>query len=563
MSPHVWRIRPWLRSVHVETLLLLAAAAACGGGPEDPEDTVVASVTVAPAADTIAIGEQLTLTATARNAGGLVIPSATFTWSTAKGTVATVVNGTVTGVGSGDADILATAGGKSGSATITVTGLPAGTVSLSAARIALPPGSRAHLRATVRDASGTEIPNATVVWSASAPAVADVDGEGLVSATSAGTGLIFATSGAVTDSAEVTVTLLNYTFLAASDHTCGVATTGDAYCWGQGTKGELGHGRNDTVPIPVPVLAPHTWLQIVPGGQQTCGISSTRYLFCLGNGQLAGVGDPDTTSYFTPQPVAAPQLFRTVAATWSHACAVTIDSVAHCWGTNFQGRLGTGDLSDWLSVPKPVQGGIAFGTIAVSGSGLTCGVASGGTYCWGIQNELGQVGIGSWDLDTLRDAPELVVGGHSFTTVRVGEQHVCALTTTGAAYCWGSNVGWELGANAPDTCVFGWSCSTSPLAVSGGKTFRDIAVGFRTTCGVDTAGDIFCWGDLARDGMPDSTLTPVTTGMDFTAITSSENHVCALTSANVAYCWGENWGGQLGVGDRVGRTTPTKVAGQP
>jgi alpha-tubulin suppressor-like RCC1 family protein len=44
--------------------------------------------------------------------------------------------------------------------------------------------------------------------------------------------------------------------MAGFDHTCGVTTTGDAYCWGAGLTGQIGNNANNvTNAIPVVVAA--------------------------------------------------------------------------------------------------------------------------------------------------------------------------------------------------------------------------------------------------------------------------------------------------------------------
>jgi uncharacterized protein YjdB len=93
-----------------------------GGITGVPTDTnAVATVTVSPPSLTMAAGTGQTLGATAKTASGRTV-SATFSWTTSNSAVATVnASGGVTAVGQGSATISASSGGKSGSASITVT----------------------------------------------------------------------------------------------------------------------------------------------------------------------------------------------------------------------------------------------------------------------------------------------------------------------------------------------------------------------------------------------------------------------------------------------------------
>jgi alpha-tubulin suppressor-like RCC1 family protein len=52
-------------------------------------------------------------------------------------------------------------------------------------------------------------------------------------------------------------------------------------------------------------------------------------------------------------------------------------------------------------------------------------------------------------------------------------------------------------------------------------------------------------------------------GLEFAYIKAGELFTCGVTSEGVAYCWGDNEYGQLGVGNTSGSTVPSKVAFQP
>jgi hypothetical protein len=91
----------------------LAPSFAKGGGPKP-----VKSVSVSPSSATIAVGQNVQLAASASPPGS----TPTFSWSSSNSAVATVSSGgLVTGVAAGTAIVTATADGKSGSSTITVT----------------------------------------------------------------------------------------------------------------------------------------------------------------------------------------------------------------------------------------------------------------------------------------------------------------------------------------------------------------------------------------------------------------------------------------------------------
>jgi len=83
----------------------------------------VATVDVSPASGSILVGGTILLTATAKDANGNIITSATISWASSNTAVATVNGGgLVTGGAAGATTITAKSGGKTGTATITVNG---------------------------------------------------------------------------------------------------------------------------------------------------------------------------------------------------------------------------------------------------------------------------------------------------------------------------------------------------------------------------------------------------------------------------------------------------------
>jgi len=55
----------------------------------------------------------------------------------------------------------------------------------------------------------------------------------------------------------------------------------------------------------------------------------------------------------------------------------------------------------------------------------------------------------------------------------------------------------------------------------------------------------------------------VTGGLVFRTVSVGREHVCGVTTSQVAFCWGSNFYGQLGNGSQIDSSMPVKVAGQP
>ena len=168
----------------------------------------VATVTVALAPGSITAVGMSQATATTLDANGNTLTGRVVTWSSGNNAVATVdAQGAVTAVTVGTASITATSEGKTGSATITVTQAPVATVTVSLAASSINAVQTTQATATLFDSKGRILIGRTIAWSSDNTALAAVSpSTGLVTAVSAGTANIVATSEGKTGSATLTVT---------------------------------------------------------------------------------------------------------------------------------------------------------------------------------------------------------------------------------------------------------------------------------------------------------------------------------------------------------------------
>src|SRR5438445_1054173 len=196
---------------------------------------------------------------------------------------------------------------------------------------------------------------------------------------------------------------------------------------------------------------------------------------------------------------------------------------------------------------------VTFATVQ-SGAYHSCGLTTSGVpYCWG-NSTYGQRGDAT---KASSFAPAEVSSNLSLAAISVGAVHSCGLTATGPAYCWGLDYFGELGAGNPgqqqcgDT---GAPCSTTPLAVAGGRSFASLSAGWNQTCAVEAGGVAYCGGDDTYGGLGNGSLTStrtptaVTGGLTLVSIGTGIMSACGVTADSAAYCWGDNSFGQLGIG---------------
>jgi alpha-tubulin suppressor-like RCC1 family protein len=61
---------------------------------------------------------------------------------------------------------------------------------------------------------------------------------------------------------------------AGASHTCGLTSSGMAYCRGRGDQGEIGNGTTATDSLPVPIGGGPNFAVISAGSEFTCGLTT-------------------------------------------------------------------------------------------------------------------------------------------------------------------------------------------------------------------------------------------------------------------------------------------------
>ena len=88
---------------------------------------------------------------------------------------------------------------------------------------------------------------------------------------------------------------------AGGNHTCGVTTSGAAYCWGGDSFGQLGNGSTDNQTMPVAVSRGLTFESVSAGSENTCGVTTSGVAYCWGVDSSGRLGDDSaTTNQATP-----------------------------------------------------------------------------------------------------------------------------------------------------------------------------------------------------------------------------------------------------------------------
>ncbi len=363
-----------------------------------------------------------------------------------------------------------------------------------------------------------------------------------------------------------------------SDFACALSSAGAAYCWGLGTSGQLGNGASVQSNVPVAVSGGLTFTQIDTGAAFACGLTSAGAAYCWGAGNQGQLGNGTTTAAqntpvavtTTGTPLAGVTLTQISTGT-SFACALSGAGAAYCWGKNQAGQLGNGttttpqDTATAVTTTGTPLAGVTLTQInAALGGSTACALSSAGAaYCWG-DDTLGELGNGITTSTPQTTAVAVTttgaLSGVTLTQITAGHDQVCALSAVGTSYCWGGNTDGDLGNGS--TTLSNVAVAVSTSGVLSGKVVTGLSAGGNfLTCALDTFGTPYCWGlnSLGQAGNADTAVNftvPATVAPSQpTTSRPGPAHSCEIRTGK-AFCWGDNSKGELGNNTTISSSVP-------
>jgi cysteine-rich repeat protein len=335
-------------------------------------------------------------------------------------------------------------------------------------------------------------------------------------------------------------------------HTCALRSDHTVWCWGENSSGQLGDGTTDPAEIPLQVTdLSTTALGVTTGYDHTCAWLTTGALRCWGaNGTgQTGIGS-DTDPVLVPTEVTDLSTVVFASGGKEHTCAVTTDATAACWGKNDKGQVGNGTFEGPHLSPTSVMGCSTDLVDTSAGKEFSCALdIDGAVWCWGRDNS-GQLANGATSTDDMNSASLAEGLLDTAEMVDLGDEHGCAVLSSGTIMCWGKNDQGRLGDNTNIQ-------RDLPVAVLDLINGAQVSAGKEHTCAIDTNGIGWCWGKggggrLGNDGETDSwTPTAVNNLTDILRISAGGLHTCAVDQNGEAWCWGDDGSGQLGDGVNV------------
>jgi alpha-tubulin suppressor-like RCC1 family protein len=266
-----------------------------------------------------------------------------------------------------------------------------------------------------------------------------------------------------------------------------------------------------------------------------------------------------------------------VAAGGDHACVVLRGGKVYCWGSNAHAEVGAPTAGDMMCGatrcrPAPTDTGLTDVAEVVLGTFSGCARKNDATvWCWGTNQhlELGHSGGDALCNAVACNSVPKQVMGVTAQKIGAGSFHYCALTMTGAVYCWGNNSEGELGRGGGA----GANSAVASIvpALSGNVVSISSGLG-QHSCAVKGDGTVWCWGYNLRgalghtvgtnadaldasmvnycNGTPKQVVNDVMnmpfTGID--AVTIADRVSCGHKMGGGWWCWGNQGHGALGTG---------------
>lgn len=353
-----------------------------------------------------------------------------------------------------------------------------------------------------------------------------------------------------------------------------IDTYGNGYSQGINTSGNLGTGNVTSVSSPTLILGGLALTKIArmgaSGGSTVLALANTGRAYGFGTNNTGALGVGDVTPRSSPVAVLGGLFFQDLINDNQSSFGLTNTGVLYGWGGNPSGILGNGNTAA-RSSPVAVLGGITFSSMIMMNNATAIGIDTiGQAWGWG-QNQFGEAGIGN---TTPQSSPVAVAGAVPFFVKMIeGKNCVYAIGTGNATGSDGTigNTLYAMGSNGAGRLGVGDNTSrSSPVAVLGNLLVdpNNVSASNTGTSAVvflDVKGVAYAFGENSAGelgvGDTNARSSPVAVlgGNVFRKIVTNNQSSYGITDNGTLKAWGINNSGQLGVGDVASRSSPVAV----
>ena len=278
-------------------------------------------------------------------------------------------------------------------------------------------------------------------------------------------------------------------------------------------------------------------------------------------------GDGSVLPEPKPDPNAVKEFYH--FTTWNNTLRLWQDSLyaildngsLYAWGNNKDGQLGLGLTDEYVAYNKKVDIPGKVKLIKCAGDNPTesaCYVITedGALYVWG-KNSYGQLGVGD---EVNKNTPTKVnLPGKIKELITTNVPSVYALMEDSSLYAWGYNLDGQLGVGDEVN-------KNTPTKVNLPSKIKElITTNGSSVYALMEDSSLYSWGENSYgqlgvgDKINKNTPTIVNLPGKIKKLITSYSASYAILEDGSLYSWGENNSGELGVGSNEDKNTPTKV----
>ena len=343
-----------------------------------------------------------------------------------------------------------------------------------------------------------------------------------------------------------------------TESACYVITEdGALYVWGKNSYGQLGVGNevNKNTPIKVTAINGKVMELIIGNYFSVYAILEDGSLYAWGNNESGKLGVGDEVNKNTPTKVNLPGKIKELITTGWSVYAILEDGSLYAWGSNEIGKLGVGDEVN-KNTPTKVNLPGKIKELITNGSSVYALLEDSSLYSWG-ENSYGQLGVGN---EVNKNTPTKVnLPGKIKELITTGWS-VYAILEDGSLYAWGDNSDGQLGVGDEEN-----RNTPIKVTAINGKVMELIISNSFSVYVILEDGSLYSWGknSYGQLGVGDevnrNTPTKVNLPGKIKKLITSSSASYAILEDGSLYAWGYNYYGELGVGSNEDKNTPTKV----
>ena len=344
---------------------------------------------------------------------------------------------------------------------------------------------------------------------------------------------------------------------------------------GLNSSGELGLNSRTNYSSPVQVGSGKDWKAVsrpaMSGGDPYHMFASKTdgTMWAWGNNEDGALGHNNQTDYSSPVQIPGTTWSDKLFSTHKSSFATKTDGTLWSWGYNSPsyGQLGHNNKTNYSS-PRQIPG-TTWDKLSIGDMNAYSIKTDGTFWSWG-QGNYGMLGHNN---DTAYSSPRQIGSRTVWAEISAGASSAAAIVKNtpgsweeGGLYMFGNNERGQLGFNNNTNYSSPRFMSASWHSISSSQSTNVAIRNYVTGVG----GSIWAWGsnehgELANNDGGDnnhrSTPTQIGSNTNWTYVVGGYRNFYAGKSDGTIWAWGLNTHGQLGLNDRVPRSSPTQVPG--